>query len=131
MPSTRLALTDWATWHTMQLQTRRRDGRWVATPVSLVLVDGHGYFRSYDAAGKSKRLRNFPDVRVAPSTLLGRPLGPVREGRARLLHGSEAQIASEALARRYPLLHRWMVPWTHRRKGWTTLHYELELTDTD
>ncbi|MCU1423322.1 MAG: pyridoxamine 5-phosphate oxidase-like protein [Microbacteriaceae bacterium] len=130
MPSTKVA-PEWERWRTIQLQTQRRDGRWVATPVSLVVVNGHGYFRSYDAAGKYKRLRNFPEVRVAPSTMRGRPLGPVREGSARLLEGSEARIASDALARRYPLLHRWMVPWMHRRKGWTTVHYELTLADTD
>jgi len=129
MPS-KIVPSDWETWRTMQLQTRRRNGRWVATPVSLAVVNGHGYFRSYDAAGKYKRLRNFAEVRVAPSTLRGRPLGPVREGTARPLQGSDARIASEALARRYPLLHRWMVPWMHRRKGWTTVHYELELADS-
>lgn len=123
--------SDWATWRTMQLQTRRRDGSWVATPVSLVVVDGHAYFRSYDAAGKYKRLRNFSEVRVARSTFGGRPLEPVQNGHARLLEGAEARLASEALARRYPLLHRRMVPWIHRRKGWTTVHYELTRDSTD
>jgi hypothetical protein len=123
---------DWDTWRTIQLQTRRRDGTWVATPVSLVVVDGHAYFRSYDAAGKYKRLRNFAEVRVAPSTFRGRPVGPVQNGHARQVEGDEARLAAEALARRYPLLHRRMVPWIHRRKGWTTVHFELTSdADTD
>ena len=117
---------EWARTRTVLLETQRRDGMWVATPVSLV-VDGTGaYFRTYDAAGKAKRLRNFPDVRVAPSTLRGRPRGPAVAARARLLDGAEADRARRLLARRFPVLHGVLVPWTHRLKGWTTLHYGLE-----
>ena len=110
---------------TVILETRKRDGSWVATPVSLVVADGHGYFRTYDAAGKAKRLRNFPDVRVAPGTARGKATGPFVAGSARLLDGAEAEHARELLARKHPLLHGRLVPFAHRRKGWTTLHYEL------
>jgi uncharacterized protein len=120
---------DWARTSTVLMETRRRDGTWVATPVSLVMDGTVGYFRTYDAAGKAKRLRNFPEVRVAPSTLRGRPTGPAAEARVRLLHGAEAEHARRLLARRYPVLHGLLVPWAHRLKGWTTLHYELQLSD--
>ena len=50
---------------TVLLETRRRDGTWVPTPVSLVIDAGRAYFRTYDASGKYKRLRNFPQVRLA------------------------------------------------------------------
>jgi uncharacterized protein len=118
---------DWTTTSTVLLETQRRDGSWVGTPVSLGAEGGHLYFRSYDASGKAKRLRNFPGVRVAPATLRGRPVGPVATGRVRLLQGEEAEHARAVLARRFPLLHGRLVPWMHRRKGWTTLHYELVL----
>jgi hypothetical protein len=37
---------------TILLETRKRDGTWVATPVSVVVdEDGRVYFRTYDAAG--------------------------------------------------------------------------------
>ena len=114
---------------TVLLETKRKDGTWVPTPVSLVTEGAHLYFRSYDASGKAKRLRNFPDVRVAPATLRGRALGEPVPGRARLLHGDEAEHARALLARRFPLLHGRLVPWMHRRKGWTTLHYELVLDE--
>jgi PPOX class probable F420-dependent enzyme len=117
--------TDWTTYRTVLLETRRRDGTWVATPVSLVVDDGRAFFRSYDASGKAKRLRADPDVRFAPSTLRGKPTGPARAGRARLLTGDEAEHARRLLAAKYPWLHGRMVPRMHRRKGWTTLHYEL------
>lgn len=107
------------------LETRKRDGSWVATPVSLAIEAGHAYFRTYDAAGKYKRLRNFPEVRVAPCTMRGKPTGPAVAATARLLDGAEAEQARSALARRYPVIHGFLVPFAHRRKGWQTAHYEL------
>ena len=112
---------------TVLLQTRKRDGSWVGTPVSIVIDGGRAYFRTYDAAGKAKRLRNFPEVRVAPSTFRGRPTGSSVAGTARLLDDDEAARARDLLAAKYPWLHGRLVPWIHRRKGWRTLHYELEL----
>jgi uncharacterized protein len=121
------ALDTLARQRTVRLETRKRDGTWVATPVSIVADGGRLYFRSYDASGKAKRLRNFPQVRVAPSTFRGRPTGPSVAGTARLLDDDEAARARELLAAKYPWLHGRMVPAIHRRKGWRTLHYELEL----
>ena len=113
---------------TVLLETRRRDGSWVGTPVSLVAIGNRLYFRTFDASGKAKRLRNFPDVRVAPCSFLrGRPTAPAVRATARELNGAEADVARRALARRYPLLHGRLVPHVHRRKGWTTLHYELSI----
>jgi PPOX class probable F420-dependent enzyme len=113
---------------TVLLHTRRRDGSWIATPVSIVTDGGRAYFRTYDASGKAKRLRNFPDVLVGPSTLRGRPTGPIVSGATRLLDGDEADRARALLAAKFPLLHGRLVPAMHRRKHWRTLHYELELT---
>jgi uncharacterized protein len=119
------ALDQLGTPRTVLLQTRKRDGNWVNTPVSLVIEHDHGYFRTYDASGKHKRLRNFPRVRLAPSTFLGKPLGPAVEGLSRRLGPGEAEHAADLLAARFPILHGKLVPWMHRRKGWATVHYEV------
>ena len=105
------------------LETRKRDGTWVPTLVSLAVDNGRAYFRTYDVSGKAKRLRNFDEVRVAPSKRSGDRAG----GRAGLLDGADAVRAAELLARKHPILQRRLVPWLHRRRGWTTLHYELTL----
>ncbi len=110
------------------LETRKRDGSWVGTPVSIVVADGRAFFRTYDASGKAKRLRNFAGVRVAPCTLRGRPTGPSVAATARLLDDDEAARVRALLAGKYPWLHGRIVPALHRRKGWRTLHYELELS---
>jgi PPOX class probable F420-dependent enzyme len=128
MTDSHASAVPWSHATTFLLETQRRDGSWVGTPVSVVVADGHAFFRTYDASGKAKRLRNYPDVRIAPCSFLrGKPKGPGVAATARLLDSDEAQQARTALARRYPVLHGWLVPAVHRRKGWTTLHYELTL----
>lgn len=113
----------------IMLETRKRDGSWVGTPVNLVMDGGRAFFKSYDASGKAKRLRNFSEVRVAPSTMAGKVRGPLVPGRATLLDGesAEAKKAAALLARKHPLLQGRLVPFFHKRKGYKTLFYELTL----
>ena len=110
---------------TVLLHTRRRDGAWVPTPVSIAVRGDRGYIRSYAKAGKSKRLRNFTEVRFCPSTFRGTPTGAMVRARARLLGGTEARQAARLLSRKYPLLHGLVVPLAHRLMRKSTLHYEL------
>ena len=121
----------WSKHKSVSLETRRRDGSWVPTVVSLVVdSDGRAYFRTYDASGKAKRMRNFPQVRVAPcGALRGKPTGEAVPATARLLVGGEAEHARALLKRQHPVLHGLVVPRMHRRKGWTTQHYELAWAD--
>ncbi|MDA8288106.1 MAG: PPOX class F420-dependent oxidoreductase [Actinomycetota bacterium] len=110
---------------TILLKTKKRDGTWVATPVSIVVAHDRAYVRTYDKSWKSKRLRNFPEVRFAPSTFRGKPTGPELHARARLLDGEEARNAARLLARKYPFLHGVLVPFSHKVMRTKTLHYEL------
>jgi uncharacterized protein len=109
------------------LETRKRDGSWVGTPVSIVEQDGRLFFRAYDASGKAKRLKNFREVKVTPSTYRGKPVGATVSGVADLVDGPEADLARALLSAKYPLLQGRLVPWMHKRKGFATLHYELRL----
>ena len=70
-------------------------------------------------------MRRNPHVEVAPATFRGKPLGPTMPARARRLGGEDAAVARRALARRAPLLQRFLVPWMHRLMRYTTIHYEL------
>jgi uncharacterized protein len=109
----------------IQLTTFRRDGRPVATPVHIVVDGDTAYFRTWDTTGKAKRLRHTSEVRVAPATIRGRPLGPAIPAQARLLAGPESERAASMLARKHPVLHGRIIPWYHRRRGWTTQQYRL------
>ena len=110
---------------TILLQTRKRDGSWVPTPVNIAVRGDRAYIRTYAKAGKSKRLRNFPEVRFSPSTIRGRPTGAMVHARARLLAGGEARTAARTLSRKYRVLHGVLVPLAHRLMRTSTLHYEL------
>jgi PPOX class probable F420-dependent enzyme len=109
------------------LETRKRDGSWVGTPVSIAEQDGRLFFRAYDASGKAKRLKNFREVKVTPSNYRGKPAGATVAGVADLIDGPAGERAGALLAAKYPVLQGRLVPWMHKRKGFATLHYELRL----
>jgi uncharacterized protein len=110
---------------TVLLTTYKRDGTAVDTPVSLAFDGDRAFFRSYDKAWKTKRLRNNPDVKVAPATVKGTATGPAIDARATLLDDGEARIAARALARRHRVLQALVVPVSHRLMRYRTMHYEL------
>jgi PPOX class probable F420-dependent enzyme len=110
---------------TVLLTTYRRNGEGVPTPVHVAWEGRRGFFRTFDEAGKLGRVWRDPHVTVAPCTSRGRVTGPTVEARARILTGEEAELAAEQLGRRWPVLHGRLIPWVHRRKGWTTVHLEL------
>jgi PPOX class probable F420-dependent enzyme len=110
---------------TILLTTYKRDGTAVSTPVSIAFDHDRAFFRSYDKAWKTKRLRRTPAVDVAPSTFRGRVTGSHLRGMARLLDGDDARTAARALARRHPVLQGAVVPVMHRVLRYKTLHYEL------
>jgi uncharacterized protein len=110
---------------TILLTTYKRDGTAVATPVSLAFDGERAFFRSYDQAWKTRRLRRNPAVQAAPATLRGKPTGPAISARATLLDGEQARVAARALARRHRILQAILVPAAHRVMRYRTLHYEL------
>lgn len=122
---------DWSHCKTIRLETKKRDGTWVATPVSLVVHDGGLFFRTYKQSGKAKRLRNFSAVRVAPCSFLGKPKGESVAGESRLLNEPQSSAIRRLIRRRYPVLHGALVPLAHRLMRYDTQHYALTLADAD
>jgi uncharacterized protein len=110
---------------TILLTTYKRDGTPVPTPVSVAFHADRAFFRSYDRAWKTRRLRNDPRVTVAPATFRGRPTGQETRARAALLNGADAEVAARALARSHPVLQGVLVPLVHRIRRYRTMHYEL------
>jgi uncharacterized protein len=86
------------------LVSYKRSGEAVPTAVWFGLGDGKLYVRSEADVAKVKRIRNHPQVRLAPCTVRGKPLGPPAEGRARVLEQpGEEQRAEAALQTNYGL----------------------------
>src|SRR5947209_20497682 len=91
MPGRATVLTPFVRQWTVLLTTYRRDGTPVRTPVNIAVDSGgdRAFIRTYDKSWKFKRIRNNPDVEIAPSTFRGQPTGPAIRARARILSGSE------------------------------------------
>jgi PPOX class probable F420-dependent enzyme len=127
-PATTPALVPFVEQKTVAITTHRRDGTPVATPVSLAVDGDRAVMRSFEKAGKTKRLRRDPTASVTPSTGRGTPTGPAIPVRLRRLDGEESRRAARLLRRKHPLLHGVLVPLTHRlgraRTG-RTVHFEV------
>ncbi|GGZ95224.1 PPOX class F420-dependent oxidoreductase [Streptomyces echinoruber] len=115
--------------YTVLLTTYKRDGTGVGTPVNIAVDGDRAYFRTPGGTWKVKRIRNNPEVELAPSTFRGRPTGPAVRARARLLEpgGAEDRHAARLLRRKYPFVQGVLVPLAHKLMRTRTLHYELRI----
>ncbi|GHP00491.1 hypothetical protein KSF_105380 [Reticulibacter mediterranei] len=111
------------------LTSYRRVGTPVYTPVNIAVEGEHAFVRTWNTAGKFKRIRHHPTVEIAPSTVFGQRTGPAIRARARVLEGAEAVHAGQALDRKYPLLQGVLVPMIHRLGHYRTIHIELTPLD--
>ena len=125
MTSSAVMLEPFIRQRAVLLTTYRRDGTPVRTPVNIAVDGDRAYIRTYNRAGKAKRLRNNPEAEIAPSTLRGKPTGPSIQAHLRLLKGEEAEVAARAIARKHRILQGILVPLSHRLARYKTLHYEV------
>ena len=68
----------------ISLETYRRSGEPVRTPVWFLEEGGVIYVHTDDSTGKVKRIRRNPRVRIAPSHFRGKPKADYIEARAEL-----------------------------------------------
>jgi uncharacterized protein len=108
------------------LETRKRDGSWVTTPVNLVVDGDRVHFRTWSKSGKAKRLGNFPEVRFAGCDWRGRVHGPKMCGTARLLEGEEDRRVASSINRKYPVLQGIAVCYGHKLMRYRTQHYTVD-----
>ena len=85
----------------ISLESFRRNGAGVRTPVWFAEADGVLYVYSLANAGKVKRVRANSRVRVAPCDLRGNLRGERLEAEARVVDGAEAKRGQELLKRKY------------------------------
>ena len=118
-------LTSLGSGWAVRLTTFRRDGRGVSTPVNVAVDGDRVYFRTYEQAGKFKRIRNNPRVEVSPGTRRGVATGPAMPATAVLLTGSDDRRAAELIDDKHKVFQRILVRLAHRARGYTTRHFEL------
>ena len=68
----------------ISLETYRKSGEPVRTPVWFLEENGILYVHTDDSTGKVKRIRKNPKVRVAPSHFRGKPKAEYADARAEL-----------------------------------------------
>ena len=85
----------------ISLTTFRKTGAGVATPVWFGEEDSKLYVMTRSDLGKTKRIRNNPQVKVAPCTMSGKVTGAEFAATARILPPAEHRRARQAINRKY------------------------------
>ncbi|MFF5302590.1 PPOX class F420-dependent oxidoreductase [Streptomyces sp. NPDC013161] len=87
----------------VSLTTFRRNGQGVPTPVGSLVQDGTLYALTPPDSGKVKRIRNNPQVTIAPCNMKGTVPADAPEVRAtaRLLDPAETARVQEMMRRRF------------------------------
>jgi PPOX class probable F420-dependent enzyme len=99
MPDPRLA--QFAGQKYISLETFRKNGQGVKTPVWFVLHNEALYVYTEADSWKVRRIRNNPHVRIAVCTVRGDVKGPWVEANASLVEGDERRTANSLLDRKY------------------------------
>ncbi len=100
------ALGQFANQKYLNLETYRKTGAPVRTPLWFAEENGLLYIYSLADAGKVKRIRNNLRVRVAPCDMRGNLKGEWVNGQARILDGADADQANSLLNAKYGLAKR-------------------------
>jgi PPOX class probable F420-dependent enzyme len=85
----------------ISLTTFRKTGAGVATPVWFGEEGDKLYVMTRSDMGKTKRIRNNPQVKIAPSTIRGKVTGREFAATARILPPEEHQHARQSINRKY------------------------------
>jgi hypothetical protein len=103
---TRDTLARFANQRYVNLESFRKNGQGIRTPLWFVEAQGVLYMRTPAQSAKVKRIRNNPRVRVVPSDVSGNPKGEWINGEARLILAEETERVNQLVKRKYGLLKR-------------------------
>jgi len=90
----------------ISLESYKKNGKSVQTPVWVVVDGGTIYVRTDLNTWKVKRIRNNPKVRVAPSNMRGDILGPWVKGETRFVEGEEKDRILALFRKKYGMTGR-------------------------
>jgi len=88
----------------INLETYKKNGQVVQTPVWFVLDEGVIYVRTDKNSGKVKRAQNNPNVHLMPCNIKGRPKGEWIDGTIQIANENESNRAKQLLNQKYGLL---------------------------
>ena len=85
----------------LNLESFKRDGTPVQTPVWFAEEEGVLYIYTLVNAGKVKRIRRNPRIRIAPCTMRGKVSGPWVEAEATIVDATTAADGHALLRQKY------------------------------
>ncbi len=95
------SLAPFANQEYLNLESFKRDGTPVQTPLWFAEDAGTLYVYSLASAWKVKRIRRNPRVRIAPCTMRGQVTGQWVEVEARIVEGATAEHGQALLLQKY------------------------------
>ena len=97
----------------ISIETYRKTGDPVRTPVWFVEENGELFVRTDSDTGKIKRIRNNPRVRVASCNMRGTVKSDWVEGEARIIEPESSEHVFSLLKKKYGMMYR-MIRFTER-----------------
>ena len=107
------------------LTSFRKNGAAIATPLWFGASNDKLYAMTRRDSGKCKRIRNNPQVRIAPCTIRGKVTGPEFAGRARILPPEDWPWARKIIQKKYWLT-RISALWNKKQNA----YMEIEITSS-
>lgn len=90
----------------MSVETYRKSGEGVRTPVWFIERNGEFLFNTEGTSAKVKRIRRNPAVKIAPCDMRGGLKGEFIPATARFLSPAETILAKKSYAKKYGLMAR-------------------------
>ncbi len=94
-------LSDLSKFKYIAIETFRKNGAGVRTPIWFIIYRGLIYFRTDVNSGKVKRIRNNPHVRIAPCDIRGNLKGNWFDGKVKFADSTESSITYSMIDKKY------------------------------
>ena len=111
----------------INLETYKKDGTPIRTPVWFVIDKELIYIITRDSTGKVKRLGNNQNVRIVPCSFKGEPKNEWVKGAAEKIRGEEADKVIKLRKKKYGMFARLIGIFTSQKGN--IVVYSIELID--
>ena len=111
----------------INLETYKKDGTPIRTPVWFVIDNNLIYVITRDSTGKVRRLKNNQNVRIVPSSFKGEPKNGWVKGKAEKIVGKTADKAIKLRKKKYGMLASLIGIFTSQKGNFVV--YSIELID--
>jgi hypothetical protein len=111
----------------INLETYKKDGTPVRTPVWFVIDNDLIFVITRDSTGKVKRLKNNQDVQIVSCSFKGKPKNEWMRGKAEKITGEEADMAIKLRKKKYGMSARLIGLFTSQ-KG-SLIVYSIKIID--